>query len=446
MNNTLDMTKGEPLKLTFRFVIPIFIGLLFQQIYNFVDTMMVGLGLGDEAVAAVGSTAALYSVLINFANGLSSGYNIIIARIFGENDYKRLKKAVATMFTLNFIITISLTLICLPLLSFFLRWLNTPSDIFYNAHQYIFIILAGMLATMSYNMCASFMQAVGNSKTPLKFLAIACISNIILDYLFIFVFKMGIAGAAIATVIAQILSALLSFIFIFRTYKELLPSKEDFSFNMILFREMFTMGLSMGLMMSAYSLGSIVLQKGINNLGIVVITAHTAARRILEMLMIPFSAMGVVTATFVSQNYGAKKPERIRLYIKQILAVSLIWACCTLGIIYAAGTILLKFIISSGDALTIKTAMSNMGFTAWFYFPLGILCLVRSALQAMDDKITPLMSGVLELVVKIIFTIWLVPIFAYFGVVIAEPIIWTIGAIYVFIVYLKRNKNIYRTT
>lgn len=442
MNNTLDMTKGDPIKLTIKFMIPILIGILFQQVYNFVDTMMVGLGLGDEAVAAVGSTAALYSVLINFANGLSSGYNIVVARIFGENDYKRLRKAVATMFVLNFLITISLTIICLPLLSFFLKCLDTPSDIFYAAHQYIFIILAGMIATMSYNMCASFMQAVGNSKTPLKFLGLACLSNIIMDWLFIFVFKVGIAGAAIATVISQILSAILSFIFILRTYKEFLPRKEDFSFNSILFKEMFTMGLSMGLMMSAYSLGSIILQKGINNLGIIVITAHTAARRILEMLMMPLSALSIVSATFISQNFGAGKYDRIKQYFLNSVVIGIVWGLIAWTIIYVLGVPLLGLIISSKDTMTIATAMQNMGFTGFFYFPLAMLCTTRSILQAMDDKITPLMSGILELVVKIIFTICLVPIAKYFGVILAEPLIWSIGAVYVLVIYFIRIKKL----
>ena len=202
---TLDMTKGDPLKLALAFIVPVFTGLLFQQIYNFADTMMVGAGLGDKAVAAVGSTAPLYSVLINFANGLNNGYSIIIARIFGENDKKHLRKAVATMLSLNLLISVSLTLIFLPLLPYLLRWLDTPEGIYKQAYSYIFVILSGLAATICYNMSAGFMQAVGNSKTPLIFLGIACISNIVLDWLFIFIFKFGIAGAAVATVISQIL-------------------------------------------------------------------------------------------------------------------------------------------------------------------------------------------------------------------------------------------------
>ena len=198
----------------------------------------------------------------------------------------------------------------------------------------------------------------------------------------------------------------------------------------------------MGLMMSAYSLGSIILQKGINNLGIIVITAHTAARRILEMLMMPLSALSIVSATFISQNFGAGKYDRIKQYFLNSVVMGIVWGLMAWTIIYILGVPLLGLIISSKDTMTIATAMQNMGFTGFFYFPLAMLCITRSILQAMDDKITPLMSGVLELVVKIIFTICLVPIAKYFGVILAEPLIWSIGAVYVLVIYFIRIKKL----
>lgn len=439
---TLDMTKGDPLKLAFAFIVPVFTGLLFQQIYNFADTMMVGAGLGDKAVAAVGSTAPLYSVLINFANGLNNGYSIIIARIFGENDKKHLRKAVATMLSLNLLISVSLTLIFLPLLPYLLRWLDTPEGIYKQEYSYIFVILSGLAATICYNMSAGFMQAVGNSKTPLIFLGIACISNIVLDWLFIFIFKFGIAGAAVATVISQILSAVLSFVFIVKTYKDLLPRWEDFKFNRILFNEMFTTGLSMGLMMSAYSLGSIILQKGINKLGLSVITAQTASRRILEMFMMPIAALSVAASTFVSQNYGARKYDRIKGFIKLLMVLSLVWGILAVVLIFLVGKSMLAMIITSGNAETMDKALLNLRFCVLFFFPLGVLCTFRACMQAMEYKIAPLLSGVIELVFKIFFAAFFIPAIGYMGAVMAEPIIWIICTVYLFAAYYITKKRI----
>ncbi len=312
MSSTNDMTKDVPIKVIIRFSIPLLIGTLFQQAYNIIDTMIAGYNLGDDAIAAIGTTSALYSVLVYFATGMNSGFGIILSQTFGAKDMEKMKKAVATMIILNTITTLLLTATVLPFLRILLRWLDTPQEIFDMAYMYIFVILAGMFVTISYNMCAGFMRAIGNSRTPLYFLMISCVVNVCLDIIFIVTLSLGVIGVALATVIATTLSTVFCMIYIAAKYKEYLPEKKDWHLSRDLINEMLSAGISMGLMLSVFAIGSIILQKGINQLGKEIITAHTASRRIYEMLMMPLSTIATANSTFVGQNFGAKQFERIK--------------------------------------------------------------------------------------------------------------------------------------
>ncbi len=438
---TLDMTKGTPLKLILRFAVPLFIGILFQQAYNFADTMIVGRGLGDTAVAAVGSTSALYGVLIHFANGMNNGFGIVLSRMFGAKDYEGMKKAAATMIVLDGAVVLVLTSLSLPMLKMLLVWLDTPADIFGQAYQYIFIILAGMFSTIAYNMGAGFMRAVGNSRTPLFFLILSCGLNVSMDILFIFGLKLGVMGAAMATVFAQVISALLSFGYIYRNYAVFLPGKKDWRLEKELAQEMLSTGLSMGLMLSVFSLGSIILQKGVNMLGTRVITAHTAARRIQEMQVMPLSAIASANATFVGQNYGAKEYGRIKTSLKQVIGAELCLSLAGILISYTAGRWLVGLLLGTNDAMVLDYGVLNTRVTSLFFFPLGILLVLRNAMQPMGYKIAPVVSSSIELAVKVLFTFLLIPRVGYPGVVVTEPIIWVCCAVFLGIVYIGSEKK-----
>lgn len=434
---TLDMTKGVPLKLILQFAVPLFIGMLFQQAYNFADTMIVGQGLGDKAVAAVGVTASLYAVLLYFANGMNNGFGIMISRMFGSKDYAGLRKAAATMVVLDASVTIGLTVLVLPMLRLLLRWLDTPEDIFSQAYAYIFIILAGMAATIAYNMGAGFMRAVGNSRMPLYFLILSSGLNVTLDLLFVMKMKTGVAGAALATVIAQAVSAGLCFWYIFRNYVEFLPKKGDWKLERELTKEMFATGLSMGLMLSVFSLGSIVLQKGINNLGTQYITAYTASRKICGILQMPLAMLSNANATFAGQNFGAKQYGRIRQAMKQVMGIACAWAVISAFLGHAAGGFLIRLLIGETDALVMDSAVLNLRVVTWFYIPLAILLVLRNAMQSMGYKISPVISSGIELAVKVLFCIMLIPRMGFYGVVITEPIIWVLCAVFLGAVYLS---------
>lgn len=436
-NKTLDMTQGEPTGLILRFAVPLFIGTLFQQAYNLADTMVVGHELGGRAVAAVGATTALYSVLIYFANGLNSGYGIMISRMFGSKNEDGLRKAAAAMVLLDSVVTLALTAMVLPLLSHLLVWLDTPQDIFEQAYAYIFIILAGMPATIGYNMGAGFMRAVGNSRTPLYFLIFSCGLNISLDFLFVVGLGRGVAGAAAATVIAETVSAVLCFVYIYKTYPEFLPRKDDWRLKREFVWEMLSTGLAMGLMQSVFSLGTIILQKGINHLGTRIITAHTASQRINEMLMMPLGMIATANATFVGQNFGAGQYERIKKAIRQVLGMELVWSVVAVLAAWMAGPFLIGMLIGTEDMEIIRNGLLNLRCATGFYFPLGILLVLRNALQPMGCKVPPVVSSSIELLIKVVFSFWLIPRLNYLGVAVTEPIIWIVCAGFIGSVYVN---------
>lgn len=255
---TNDMTTGSPVRLILAFAIPLFIGNIFQQIYNVADTMIAGYNLGDNAIAAIGATSSVFALLMDFASGLNSGYGIIVAQAFGAKDQEKLKKSIAAMFVLDMGITLILTAVSLVFLTPLMRLLNIPGSIFSDARAYIAIIIAGIPATILYNMLAGIMRAVGNSRTPLYFLILSCAINLSLDCLFIINFGWGVEGAASATVIAESFSALFSGIYIFRKYKEILPGRKHFRLELPLLKEMAGAGFAMALMLCVVDIGSVI--------------------------------------------------------------------------------------------------------------------------------------------------------------------------------------------
>lgn len=434
--HTNDMTKGIPMKAIVQFTIPLLIGTLFQQAYNIIDTMIAGYNLGDDAIAAIGATSALYSVLIYFANGMNNGFGVVMSQIFGAGDTSSLKKAVAATVILNTVTTVILTVTVLPFLHLLLRFMDTPQEIFVMAYQYIFVILAGMTATIAYNMCAGFMRAVGNSQTPLYFLIVSCGINILLDILFIMGLHLGIVGAALATVAAQILSAVLCGIYIVQKYRIYMPGRADWRLSKALVTEMLATGLSMGLMSSVLAVGSIILQKGINHLGKNFITAHTASRRIFEFLMMPLQAIANACSTFVGQNFGAKQFQRIRQAMRQVLWLELLWSILSVAAAFSCGTLLIRMLTGTDNKIIILNAVYNLKICTLFFFPLGILFVLRNAMQAMGYKIAPVLSSGIELAGKVLSCMFVIPFMGYTGVVLTEPLIWAVCAVFLSVIYM----------
>ncbi len=430
-----DMTVGDPIKLILMFAIPLFIGNVFQQIYSIADTVIIGHNLGDVGIASIGVTTSIYSLLINFASGLNSGYGIIVGQSFGAKNEDKLRKSIATMIILNLIITAILTILSLVFLRSFMEMMNVPANIFDDAYSYISIILAGMLVTISYNMFAGIMRAVGNSRTPLYFLILSCAINIALDILFITVFGWGVAGAAIATVVAQACSALFSGIYVFSKYRDILPTKKDFHFEKLLVVEMSTTGFSMAMMLCVVDIGTVIYQRAINGLGETLIVSHTAARRIIGIFGMLLGSIATANSTFVSQNWGANKKQRINGALKQVIILEIAWGIFSSLIVFLFGGYIVQMLTGTSNTEVINNAVLSIRLHSICFPALGTLLALRTTLQAIGYKIAPVISSMFELGIKLVAGMWVIPMFGFIIVCLAEPVIWTVCAIYLVITF-----------
>lgn len=438
-----DMTQGNPIKHIMLFAVPLFIGNIFQQVYNLVDTMIAGYNLGDNAIAAIGATSTLFSLITSFAMGLNNGYAIIVTQYFGAHDDENFKKSTSAMFLLNIAISVIITLVVLIFLKPLMRFLNVPDNIFRDAHLYIAIICAGMPATMAYNMLAGFLRAVGNSKTPLYFLILSSFLNVGMDLTLIAGFGMGVEGAACATVFAQVLSAIFCGIYIWKKYTPMLPEKIHCRPEKILYKKMVSSGFAMAMMNCIFGIGSVIMQRAINALSETIITAHTSARRIIEMMMQPLGTMGAAVSTFVGQNWGAGNVKRIETTLRKVMLLEVAWGLFAALIVFLFGKDLIVLMTGTNDPEVISNAVMNLRINFIFFPPLGILLCLRLSMQAMGQKIPPLFSSSLELAVKLLAAFFAVKRFGYIGASLAEPLTWLLCTILLGSIYLATKKKVF---
>lgn len=419
-----NMTEGNTTKLILMFAIPVLLGNVFQQFYNMADTMMVGQILGVKALAAMGAGASLTSLVIGLTSGVSMGVSILIAQYYGAKDEKGMRMAIAGCIKLCTIISFVIVIVGMVLKRPILQLLQTPQSIIDMSDAYITIIVLGLFVTMAYNAMASMLRCVGDSKTPLYFLIVASITNVVLDYIFIAYFHMGIAGAGYATVISQLLSVVLCFLYMKKKYPMFILHRGDFQVDSFVLRRQLSMGISMGLMNSIVSIGSVVLQSAVNGLGEVTIAAHTTARKVVEMFMQPLVSIAIADTTFVSQNLGAKKYKRIREGLKHSVFISFIWVVLVILVSYTCIDVLLGFLVNAKQVRVIEIAIFYCRVTSVFYFVLSILFIYRNALQGMGNGRIPIVSSSIEMVVKVAATFLLIPSTGYTGICLAEPIAW----------------------
>lgn len=424
-----DLTKGKPIRLILLFAVPLFVGQLFQLFYSLADTRIVGQTLGDEALAAVGATTTLSDMLLSFLNGLTNGFAIVIATCFGAKDERQMKKAMGGTILLGSCCAVVLSGLCLLNMSGLLKLLNISPELFAAARGYIGIVIAGLLAATLYNICAAMLRAIGDSFTPLLFLILAAFLNIAMDYGFILCLHTGVEGAAYATVIAQAVSAFLCFLYMRRKYPQLTLKKEDFKPDMILYKKLFGAGLSMGFMTSLVGIGTMALQTSINTFGTDIIVAHTAARKISSIYMLPFSVMGTTLATYCGQNLGAGKYSRIRKGIRDTVLVTFVWCA---GVIISAYTVapwLIRTVTATQKKDIIDTASLYLRVNTPFYYVPTVICLFRNSMQGFGDNRTPVISSSLEMIGKVLIALLLAPAIGYYGIIVAEPIVWFIMVI-----------------
>lgn len=425
-----DLTKGKPSILILTFALPIFLGNLLQLTYSLIDTRIVGSFLGEDALAAVGATTTLSNLIIGFLFGLCNGFGILTAQYFGAKKMDRLRKSFAHALEFGIVVAILLTAAGLIFLNPILVFLNVPERLTTVAYEYIAVIIAGLIATLFYDVFAATLRAMGNTVIPLIILFLSVIMNIGGDLLFVAVLDTGVWGAAFATVLSQVVAAVVCGIYIYIKYPILRVKSSDFVCNdLTMVRNMISSGLSMGFMSSLVNIGSLTLQTSINKLGQDIIIAHTAARKISEIFMIMFSVFGQTMATYCGQNIGAGEIKRIKKGILLAIGYTYIW--CVLNIItsYTISPWLVSVITGSHNPVVIENATAYLKFDTLFYFVPAVICLLRNSLQGLGERVIPVISSFLEMGGKVVIAATLVPMLNYTGVILAEPIVWFIMVI-----------------
>lgn len=442
MAKTKDLTQGNVAKLLLFFAFPTLLSNVFQQFYNLADTAIAGHILGDNALVAIGASSTVNSLVLSFAWGLNGGFGIIIAQCFGAKDFKKLKKSVAISLSINVLFSLIVCIFGIFMSRPMLQALNTPAARLNEANSYISVILVFIIVPMLYNLEAVILRSLGDSKTPLYFLIFSSVLNIILDYVLIKFTQMGVKGAAVATVLAQLLSVILCFVVILKNFKIIRLKKNDFHFSASLFKNMMSAGMAMAVMNSIFSIGSIIMQGSINALGEDVIAAHLGSRKVAEMFMQPLVTIGTACSTFVGQNYGALKIGRIKASIKYSTIYSLIWSVFTFFILWFFGGQIARLVTGSVSQVVFDNTQMYLRINAPFYFVLGLLFTLRFSIQSVDRKMPPIISSSMELASKIAAAYLFIPLWGYLGACIAEPLSWTLGAIYLLFVFKKEFKRL----
>ncbi len=424
-----DLIQSSPLKAIFFFSLPIYLGQLLSLGYSLCDTLIVSHVLGGNALAAVSATTALSDLLLEFLGGIIAGFGVIIARFFGANDRQQMHRAIGTSVVLGLGITLLISMGCLLFLPQLLDLLHIDASLRNDSATYISFIIAGLIASSCYQLCATLCRSVGDSFTPLLFLIISNLSNIFLDIVIVGFLGFGIAGAALSTVFTQGVSALLCFLYMRRKHPLLKIAPNTLRPTVKICKELLPSGLSMGFMLSFVLLGSLALQSTINALGAKIIVAHTGARKLTLLFLIPFFALGTALATYCSQNMGAHRPDRIRSGLRSTLLLCAFWCIFALLLILLFAPAILRFITATDEALVIDNATRYLYINAPFFFLPALICLLRNSMQGLGDTRTPLISSVIELVGKVLIALFLVPVIGYMGVIVSEPIVWCLMVI-----------------
>jgi len=437
-----DMTKGTPWKLILFFTIPILIGNVFQQFYNMADTIIVGRFVNIDALAAVGTTGPALFLILGFAIGMTGGFGIIAAQRFGANDEEGVRYSVATSIILCGIITVVLTFVSMLTANTLLKAMNTPDNIMKEAHLYLMIMYAGTGAIIYYNMIASILRALGDSKTPLYFLILSSLMNILLDLALIIIFHMGVAGAAIATVVSQLCSALLCTLYTARKYKILSLKMHHFKMNKWLITTHLRIGIPMAIQSSITTLGVMILQAALNVFGSDVIAAYTAANKVEAIIMQIFNSLGLTMATYCGQNMGAHQIDRIKQGIRSSTAMSLIGSGIGICINVFFGGFLTGLFMNEVNVEILDYAQQYLNIVAVFYPPLALLFLYRNVLQGVGESLFPMLGGVTEFVARLLVIFTLPSMLGYVGVCLASPVAWLATAILLFVRYLVWAKKL----
>ncbi|MGM9588558.1 MAG: MATE family efflux transporter [Faecousia sp.] len=438
-NSTRDLTTGSPMALVLSFMLPLLLGMLFQQFYNMVDTIVVGKFLGVEALAGVGSTGSLSFLVLGLCNGICAGFAIPVAQKFGQKDFEGLRKFVGNMIWLSAFFAMIITFVTVSSCRRFLIWMNNPADTFQYAYDYISLIFLGIPAIMLYNLTAGIIRSLGDSRTPLYFLIFSSLLNVALDVLFILNFQMGVAGAGWATMVSQLISGLLCLGYMAKKYPVLWLKREDLRLEKPYVSRLLTMGLPMGMQYSITAVGSILLQTAVNSLGAAAMAAMTAGGKVGMFTATPFDAIGGTAATFAGQNIGAERPDRVHEGTKAAALIGIVYSVLCALVLYFFGGNLAKLFLDTKDAVAMDSilplASRYLFCNAVFYIPLLFVNLLRFTIQGLGFSNLAVVAGIFEMIARGIFGLCLVPWLGFSAVCFASPAAWILADLFLFPAY-----------
>ena len=439
-----DMTTGSPFRLILGFAVPMLMGLLFQQFYSMVDTIIVGKYLGVSALASVGSTSSINFMIIGFCTGVCSGFSIPVAQRFGAGDHHGLRCFVANAGWLSAIFSAVMTVIVCFLCMDILRWMDTPDDIIQGAYDYIFIIFAGIPVTYLYNILAGIIRSLGDSRTPVYFLLLSSVINIFLDLFTILVMGMGVEGAAYATVISQAISGVLCFLYMRSHFPILRMTREERKFNLRMAKILCGIGIPMGLQYSITAIGSVILQTAVNGLGSLYVAAISAGNKLTLFFTCPFDALGATMATWAGQNVGAGKIDRVKEGVKYALLIGCVYAVAAFIILTLFSKYLALLFLDADEVSTIGNVSLFLFGNSLFYIALVFVNVVRFSIQGMGFSTFAILAGVFEMFARTFAGMCLVPIFGYPAACFASPMAWIAADIFLipaFLHCIKRLKS-----
>ncbi|MDD4574350.1 MAG: MATE family efflux transporter [Sphaerochaeta sp.] len=437
-----DMSRGNPTRLILLFLLPIIGGSLFQQFYSMVDTIIVGRFIGVKALAAVGSTGGVSFFVLGFVIGLTAGFSVIISQKFGAKDLDSMRKAISmsilTASVVSIVVSTLAVLLCRPLLLV----MNTPYDIIDDATSYLRIIFIGIIATIYYNLLASILRALGDSKSPLFFLLIASVLNILGDLVAVLILDMGVQGVALATVISQSISALLCIFYISRRYPSLHLSKSDWSLDWPMIGNLLRIGIPSALHFSVCALGVMFVQAFINKMGSDTVAAFSVGIRIEQLVTLPLSTLGVAMTTFAGQNLGAGRLDRVKQGVRSATLLLVLFSAVAFFLLLAFGDELARLFIDAKNIAVIEKVQLYLNVTSPFYIPLGLIFVLRSASQGMGSGLIPLLSSLQEMAFRILVALTLPKHLGYVGICLASPIAWVAAATLLFFAYRIQIKRL----
>lgn len=444
-STTRDLTNGSPMKLIIGFMLPLFLGMLFQQFYNMVDTAIVGQYLGVKALAGVGSTGSINFLVLGFVQGVCTGFAIPVAQMFGAKDHSAMRKYVGNTIWISAIFAVVLTTVTCLLCADILTWMNTPADCFNEAYNYIFVIFLGIPVTFLYNILSGIIRSVGDSKTPLYFLIISSLLNISLDLFMMIVLDMGVLGASLATVISQLVSGVLCLIYMIKRFEILHLSREEMRISRYYIGRLCGVGIPMGLQYSITAIGSILIQTAVNGLGSTYVAAVTAGSKVSQLLCCPFDAMGSTMATFGGQNIGAGKIGRVKRGLFDCSCLGVGYSIIGFLVILLFGRNIAMLFVNDTNGGSIEEilelAQRFLVLNGVFYIPLAFVNIVRFLIQGMGFSQIAIFAGVFEMVARGVVALALVPFLGFDAVCFANPAAWILADCFLIPLFFRCYKK-----